>query len=863
MNRMRGFQVMYSCMAAFVITVGILLLLYAVGGYAPFGGNSMAWMDGNIQYLDFFAYFKRVIAGEDSFAYTLGKTLGGSNVAVLSYYLLSPLNVLVLLFEHTQLHTYFDVLVALKLGLASTTCCYFIWRRFGRGTKVGVDQQVLVVLLSVGYGLSHYTLTQASNIMWLDAVYCLPLMLLGVHRVVQGQRGMSLALWTAYAVFCNWYAGAINCMFACIWWAWETVERYLDEEPQKPWSEVIQRTLYSGIRYAYLMGTGVLLTCVVFFPTVKVLQNGNRGTLELGRMLHLNFVGELPSVVQNNVVGYMSSLGQASLFCGSLALVGCVGCLVYRKICWEKRVAYGAMALLSVLLLYWNPFLALFSLFKDVSSYWYRYSYVCIFVVVFLAARFFLCHGDRGASVPVAKIGVGLGALLVVLFYLREGQELKYTYLTAMVLCAGGVAVAVWYGAKSRKVRAMALVLAVLVFGAELAYNARVQMTHYHASDVAYFQSYVEGQSQQINELHQQDQGLYRISQTTTRNMGSNGLTAFYNDALSLGYWSIAGYTSSPDDIQRQYLDRLGYRINGENMCIVNTSIVGADSLLGVKYVLSPYAINGLELREEFEPQNGKQVYENPYALPMAFVFAGGGVQPQEDANPFEYQNQLYSQLMGEPVKVYVPLTYTVQDVGQGQRKYTVQLPQGDYGVYANFPWQFEQLTQVYTNGKFSTDYSCWVSPSVVYVPTHSGDTQAVVELKSENFDHMSADTAQFYALDLQELERVTQTLGQGAVDSCDIRNGYARVEVEAQGDGQLLYLSIPYDKGWTVKRNGESVEPRLLGDCMYVIPLADGGNTIEMNYQIPGLKAGAALTLVGVAMLAGYWMVNRRKKNV
>ena len=48
----------------------------------------------------------------------------------------------------------------------------------------------------------------------------------------------------------------------------------------------------------------------------------------------------------------------------------------------------------------------------------------------------------------------------------------------------------------------------------------------------------------------------------------------------------------------------------------------------------------------------------------------------------------------------------------------------------------------------------------------------------------------------------------------------------------------------------------------MYVIPLVDGENTIEMNYQVPGLKAGAALTLVGVAMLVGYWMVNRRKKH-
>ena len=52
-----------SCLAAFGITFGVLMLLYVMGGYAPFGGRSLASMDGNIQYLDFFAYYQNVMAG--------------------------------------------------------------------------------------------------------------------------------------------------------------------------------------------------------------------------------------------------------------------------------------------------------------------------------------------------------------------------------------------------------------------------------------------------------------------------------------------------------------------------------------------------------------------------------------------------------------------------------------------------------------------------------------------------------------------------------------------------------------------------------------------------------------------------------
>lgn len=853
----------YSCLVAFAVTTGLLLLLYLVKGYAPFGENSLACMDGNIQYLDFFAYLKRILAGEAQAGYTMEKVLGGSCLAIFSYYLTSPVNLLVLFFPQAQLHSFFDVAVALKLGLAAGTCCFFLHRRFPQAAQAGLGQQVVVVLLSVGYGLCHYTLTQASNILWLDAVYCLPLMLLGVYRVVRGQRGTSLAVWTAYAIVCNWYAGAINCIFACIWWLWESVVWYLEEQPKTPPAQVAKRTVAAGLRYAFLMGSGVLISCVLFLPTAQLLQNSSRGALEFQSLLDTSFSGQLPGLLQNNVVGFTASLGEASLFCGGLALLGCAAYLLDRGVAWPRRIACAGLLVLAGLLLYWNPFYVVFSLFKGVFSYWYRYSYVCIFPVVFLAAEYFLCHARPRTPGWLAKVGVGLGAALVVLFYLHPGQSLKYTYLSALALGVGGVAVGAWYGARAKRVRVTGLVLAVAVFITELGYNAHVQMNRYHTEDVARYQSYVTQQQQQLQALQQQDAGSYRISQTSTRNMGSNGLTAYYNDALAFGYWSISGYTSSPDDVQRELLDAMGYRMNGANMCIVNTSILAADALLGVKYVLSPYAINGLELRQNLPEGNGKQVYENPYALPMAFVFQGQVHTPQENGDPFQYQNQLYSQLMGETVELYRPLEYTVEEVSQGERQYILQLPQGDIAVYGNLPWTRQQTTRLDLNGAQSTEYACWRSPSVVYIPTQKGDTQATVTATSDNLTHLSPTSAQFYALDLTELERVTQALRQGAVEDCEIHNGTVRVEARAQKDGELLYLSIPYDKGWTVLRNGQPVEPQLLGDCMYVIPLEDGENTIEMNYQVPGLRAGMVLTVVGVAMLVGYGLINRRKKHV
>lgn len=63
-------------------------------------------------------------------------------------------------------------------------------------------------------------------------------------------------------------------------------------------------------------------------------------------------------------------------------------------------------------------------------------------------------------------------------------------------------------------------------------------------------------------------------------------------------------------------------------MNVVNTSVLGADSILGVKYVLSSYDIPGLKKLENIEPGNGKSVYYNPYALPVAFTYESSNMLP-------------------------------------------------------------------------------------------------------------------------------------------------------------------------------------------------------------------------------------------
>ena len=82
------------------------------------------------------------------------------------------------------------------------------------------------------------------------------------------------------------------------------------------------------------------------------------------------------------------------------------------------------------------------------------------------------------------------------------------------------------------------------------------------------------------------------------------------------------------------------------------------------------------------------------------------------------------------------------------------------------------------------------------------------------------------------------------------ISNGYARINASVKGTDQSLYVAIPYDKGWTVKRNGEKIFTELIGNCMYSIPLVDGDNEIIMEYHVPYLKLGILISVIGLILL-------------
>lgn len=827
----------------------------------PFGSGtrSTAYADANIQYMDFLSYLKDVFNGDNSIAYTFSKTLGGGGTAVFSYYLSSPFNVLVLFFAKENLLTCFTIIVMLKLATAAASMAIFLTHRF-RGLA-----PFMTLALAVSYGLMQYSIAQSENIMWLDGVIMLPLILLGTWRLVHANTVALLALCIALSTLFNWYTGLINCLFSGLFFLVELAWRNRAVRMETVRRHVVNALGSIGL-YAVTAISGLCMSMVLLLPTLRELSGG-RDELDW-KSLKNAFRGNPVSVVQGTILGSTSSPSTVSLYCGSLALLGCLAFLVCKSMDARTRIIGAAFLFLLVMTCYWQPLFWLFSLGKSATSYWYRYSYGVIAGIIFLAARYFAHTKERtgGNGALLLNIAAWYSAALLVLEYVKPQHDVKHVFYTIAVWCAVAACI-YWLGKRTNRTfmrRLLAFVILVAVCF-ELFFNAKMLLATYteNATTPSRYVSATLATQRQIDAIQATDRGVYRISRPTPLRSG-----AAYNTAAAFSYWSVAGYTSDPDNQQRRLLQNLGYRMNGENFNVTDYPILATDSLLGVKYYISSTPLTGLRKRGDLPnavlpstAQSGKKatfsIYENPYALPMAFVSSADVASIRGKKNPFAYTNALYGALLGEKTDIYKPLSYTVE-TKEGSIFYHLSGMSDTAPAYANFP-DLSTSSKLTVNGK-AMWLASWGSPSVFPIAADQGSNETTIVMHATQGG--SNAQPQFYALDLAELAIATELLTAHAPSRVHIDNGSAQFTVRASAGTQTLYTSIPYDSNWSLTVNGKSQAVERYADALIAIPLAAGRtNDVQLRYRVPGIAPGVAMSLLGVAILVAEMMVVRRIK--
>lgn len=313
--------------ACFTFAVTLFVALAVAGHVYPFGDNSFLANDLKYQYIDFFAWFRRVLLGEANLRYSFSQGLGMNTWGLYSYYLASPFNLFCVLFPQDKLTLFVFIITALKLGCIHISSAWFLQKRFGLPKPAAF-------LLSLSFTFCSWTISNLRNPLWIDCLILLSICAYGCYELIRKQRMIRLVIATALNVMFCWYTAYISILFLCIFVLVEFVD-YVAAEGFS-WKLMLDRAL----RFAGAIVLGLLLSAWTFLPTILAMAKGGP-VLALGPLLKTS----LKSLIRGFIPGmWVNNENTPQFYCGVIMMLLAVSLLFNRKISIKTRIATIVMA---------------------------------------------------------------------------------------------------------------------------------------------------------------------------------------------------------------------------------------------------------------------------------------------------------------------------------------------------------------------------------------------------------------------------------------------------------------------------------------------------------------------------------------
>ena len=842
-----------SHLFALLIPAFSLLLLYVFLGIFPFGERSLLAVDMYNQYISFFAYMKDILQGNHDIFYTFSKNLGGDMISIFSYYLMSPLNILFLLFPLQYFQETIMLLTLVKIGLAGVTMNEYLWSK---------KASSYTVIFSIAYALMAYMLVYQQNIMWLDGVILLPLVIRGIDRIFEGKSILFYTVFLGLSLMTNYYIGYMVCIFSVIYVMIKFIGFFT-------WKQNFLKIFGRLIAGSLLGGC---LAAIVLVPTAVALAGG-KATFDLS-MLTLNPNFNFSDILSKFIIGSTSMdeviEGLPNVYIGSFVLSCLFFYFLTRGIPLREKVAYligigviGASFYYDAINLVWHAF-------NYPAWFPYRYSFIFSFLSIVVAYEAFLKAVDRKLNAIQFLL---VGAVWLLFRSVIEDNE--YAYVTGhnaffTMLFLLGFTTMIFLFSRIKPEFRKHLFLATLALSlVELTYNGYVTLSRIPYPERELFTNQVSEVEPITQRIRTEDDSFYRIAQ----DFEFNG-----NDPMLYGYNGLAHYSSNEETFVKEFLGRIGFRNNGNWAKYGQGNTLTVDSLLDVKYFIG----KGTE-RAEYELLENSEninVYQNPYALPVGMmVETQVGEADLNDENPFVVQNRLVdsivagekSDVLKQTEKVKIELDNAIQSESEYGISYeivdwdkessvtfTITVDK-DAPYYAFFPSIYWIPAEMYVNDELRGEYFTSGYYNIVPLGDYEKDDVIKVTFNLSNKGKIFMNESLFYYEDMAVFERNYKYLSGNTFQVDSHSSSTFEGSVESINGKETLLFSIPYDEAWRVVVDGQDMETKQLFGLFLAVDLEPGEHEVTLKYIPKGWYLGLGITIVSLFVTVYLYIVNQK----
>ncbi|MBO5378332.1 MAG: YfhO family protein [Ruminiclostridium sp.] len=874
----RFFVTDFQLPVSFGIPCLILLLSYFIFGVYPFGSESVLSLDLNGQYVYYYDYMYDVFAGEESVFYSWSRNLSGEFMGIIGYYLGSPFNFLVWMFPRHMITEGLLTMMVTKVGAIGL--CTAIYLSRGRGFG-----KLTTIIFSASYALCSYTMVQTMNPMWLDGVMVLPLVVYGIEKLIDEGKFVMCTLSLVYAFVTCFYIGFMIAIFSAIYFLYYAVVSH---------KKGLHRLFIGrGMLFTAVALVSALISSYMLIPVYNALSYGKFEFSEPDySSVYTNFdLIEMLDKMFPLTYDTVRMSGLPFIYCGTIVLLLLPCYFFMKKIRGRDRI--GAAVIISVLCVsMW---------ICQVDMLWhggqlpnwlpYRYSFMLSFLMVRFAAEAFNSIGEiRKKHIA----GIALAWFAVLLFiekadnYLddisRDTMDSMQVILPVMfILLVISAAVIQLKDKLNRK--SMCIVFTVIV-SLEIFANTFVQLLR-QDWDIVYSTrpSYVDvvvPTREVVDEIKAKDDGFYRIEKEFHRTV---------NDPMACGMYGLSHSSSTLNSKPIELLSRLGFSARSHYTRSSGGTEV-TNSLFGVKYMLTcPDNSTG-----NITGKDDITVTENPYAMPLAYLVNEDVADLELSATePLENQNELLQYMLNGRQLVTSDLEKTdyftriiddvdleLTNVTQGKTTdghhsfkkkkdglnteivYTFEMPETS-ALYMYLPSKYERTVNVWLNRElFLGTYFEGDNNSIMKIGDFVQGEQVIIGLTLTR-DDLYFREAQFLYCDSEAIDADLSALKAKNSETVVERVSPTklRISVNAQKD-DILFTTVPVEKGWTVTLDGKETEYIELLDALIGVELTEGQHVIEMSFTTAGYPLAIITTVSGVVIFAAMIAIScllRKKK--
>lgn len=889
----------------------LMFLLMCIVAFLPFftEGKSFVWgagvEDGLSQHFSALTYygealrefFRNLLAGHPKLVmWDMSLGYGADILSTLNYYAIGdPLNLLYGFVSPKNTEIMYDFMILLRMYLAGIT--FIMYARKMKKRSYGTVIGALAYVFS-GFcfrlGLRHP--------FFINPMIYFPLLCLGIEKIYQRERPYVFIFAVCVSAMSNYYFLYMLTIFAVIY-AWIRFYKYTEENKMKNFFLTI---LKFGIYYTL----GIAMAAVILLPSViGFLGNGRYGNGVDWKSL-IVYPGKYYLLFIENFIGY-GNMG-SNTNAGYLPIVGIV--VLFTLFSQRmKHKKYRAAFIASIIALILPIFGYAFNGFSYANNRW---AFALSFIVALLTAemypRLFVMSKRQ-------QIGIGAGIIIYTVFCIivnASGEEILKN--KGIMAACGLIAVfyilllifqRLGYDTQKRIVRVSMAILLLISVGVHGYYRFDPKGYAYTQEFMDQGQAYRTLKEDNIRMLSKvNDPSVYRVHAEGYRykNYGLinhlNTISGYYSITAKCVTDTIKGY----DTLGMQYADK--YKGVDQRL--------GLLSLAGVKYITVahnsqvakdvssmgdvPYGV------EKLRKKGNITLYKNKYALPFAYAYDSYMTEQQyEQLNGIGKEQAMLAQIILNQHPADKEIQHNEQRNGPDIQTISlpetrISSPKGKKYADITVPVEKDKETYLYfknlvyhgkkngddkfiltgrkgTKGILVTqnDVQQKIHIQSTFNPYYFGRKDYIVKINHQTskakekvrlnflspgeyeFDDISLITVPKKDVLARLKERKENSMKQIQYEGNHFRGVY-----HAKKD-QILCVTIPYSKGWKATVNGNRTKIYKANGMFMGIIMKKGTQSVKLDYETPGLKIGAWISLVawiGLGIYGLYFEKYRKK---